>query len=422
MRELAKEYVKVYESFDPGSLYAYSPAIIKLENGRLLATIDIRDVDSKRKNSGDYSGWYKENERSSWLGKIFSSDDKGETWQHRGDFPFLHARPFVCGDNIYILGHAGDLKIIKSSDNGDTWGEVHSLTEGQSWHQAPCNVCYANGCIYLVMERVKYDHPEGWKVIDLAPVLMRGKVCDDLTKRDNWTFASELTYRDIREKIEPNYFGVPFFKYDPFSSITIAGKRKMHPAGILETNVVQFYNPEHIWHDSKGKTFHLLARTHTGWVNHAALLKVVEHEDGTMETMLEKVPSGQEVFFINMPGGQMKFHILYDEVSKLYWLLGSQTTDSMIDINRMDPERFDIPNNERNRLVLHFSRNCVDWCFAGVVAIGADHKQSRHYASMCIDGEDLCVLSRSGDEHVCTAHDTNIITFHRIENFRSLIY
>ena len=422
MKELAQEYVEVFRSEHPDSFFCYSPAIIRLENGRLLATIDVRDIDEDRKAKGLCDGWYHENARSAWLGKIFSSDDGGKTWQHRGDFPFLHARPFVCGNIIYILGHAGDLKIIRSEDNGDSWGEVSALTRGQKWHQAPCNVCYANGCVYLVMEREKYDYPEKWKVIDLAPVLMRGRLTDDLTKVENWAFADEVCYRDIRDRVEPNAFGVPFYRYNPCETVQLAPKRPMHPVGILETNVVQFYDPKHVWYDPAGKTFHLFARAHTGGVNHAGLFKVVEDDQGNMHTILEKVPSGNEIFFINLPGGQMKFHILYDGQAGLYWLLTSQSTDSMTDVRRLDPDRFDMPNNERNRLMLYFSKNCMDWCFAGIVAIGKGHKQSRHYASMCFDGDDLCVLSRSGDEHCFSAHDTNLIIFHRVKNFRDLVY
>ena len=57
-----------------------------------------------------------------------------------------------------------------------------------------------------------------------------------------------------------------------------------------------------------------------------------------------------------------------------------------------------------------------------MVAMGDSPKQSRHYASMVIDGEDLCILSRSGDEKAKSAHDGNMITFHRINNFRNLVY
>jgi hypothetical protein len=48
---------------------------------------------------------------------------------------------------------------------------------------------------------------------------------------------------------------------------------------------------------------------------------------------------------------------------------------------------------------------------------------------MVIDGEDLQVLSRSGSPEVRNtdsphrdAHDTNMITFHTVKNFRELIY
>lgn len=78
--------------------------------------------------------------------------------------------------------------------------------------------------------------------------------------------------------------------------------------------------------------------------------------------------------------------------------------------------------NERSRLALYFSKNAMDWCFAGLVTKGNSDKEARNYASMAIDGDDLLVLSRSGDERAESAHDNNLITLHRIENFRSLIY
>jgi hypothetical protein len=41
---------------------------------------------------------------------------------------------------------------------------------------------------------------------------------------------------------------------------------------------------------------------------------------------------------------------------------------------------------------------------------------------MIIDGDDLVVLSRSGDERAKTPHDGNLITFHRARDFRKLVY
>jgi hypothetical protein len=125
---------------------------------------------------------------------------------------------------------------------------------------------------------------------------------------------------------------------------------------------------------------------------------------------------------IPIPGGQMKFDVCYDEVSQYYWLVSTQATDSMRRPECLPNDRYGLPDNERHRLVLYFSTNMFDWCFAGIVAIGKTTKQSRHYASMVIKEDDILILSRSGDEDAAGAHNGNLITLHRIENFRKLVY
>jgi len=71
--------------------------------------------------------------------------------------------------------------------------------------------------------------------------------------------------------------------------------------------------------------------------------------------------------------------------------------------------------------VLYYSYNCFDWIFAGVVATGKTTLQSRSYASMQFDGDDLLFMVRTGDENTRSAHDTNMITYHKVKNFRELI-
>ena len=118
----------------------------------------------------------------------------------------------------------------------------------------------------------------------------------------------------------------------------------------------------------------------------------------------------------------MRFHVLYDKQDKLFWLLSTLAWDSMTHIDRLPSDRYNLPNNERQVLALYFSKNMVDWRMAGVVAQGNSTTESRHYASIIFDDEDLLVLSRSGDERAKTAHDVNLITFHRVKNFRDLVY
>lgn len=437
VRPLAQEHVVLYESPDPEHVYCYSPGLARVDDGRLVATGGPRlvatiDLGGTGVQDLDGEKWYRADGKRAWQGRVFTSDDRGRTWQQRATFPFMHARPFVAGESVYVLGHAGDLAIIRSDDGGETWSDPVTLTAGQHWHQAPCNVHVANGCVYLVMERRAAHDIKAWYVGECAPVLMRGRLDADLTQAENWTFASELPFYeavDNRADVPAlDHHGIPFWDC-PYPRGSDAGGvpgRNCAPIGWLETNVVQFVDADHLWHDPAGKTFHLWMRAHTGGTGYAAIAKVVEAGDapgaGAMTTQLETAPSGKTVLYVPCPGGQMKFHIVYDEETALYWLLSSQATRSMTRPDRLPAGHYNLPNNERRRLQLHFSRNCVDWCFAGLVAMGEVEQASRHYASMIIDGDDLHVLSRSGDERACTAHDGNLITFHTVRDFRGLVY
>ena len=415
---LGDKAVVVFESPTPKSVFAFSPGIARLDNGRLVATMDtggsgvdeLPDVPKSEKGKP-------------WRGRVYTSDDHGATWKFRAYTPLVHARPFAAGKSVYILGHRGDLGVVRSDDNGTTWSEASWLTEKQSWHQAPCNVHYMRGRIYLVMERKTDPKFDNWAVSVLAPVVLSADVNADLTQRASWTFSSELVFRDaIQEAGPPHLIGVPFFNVGPTAPPPLGMLRKMAPIGWLETNVVQFVDPNHVWFDPAGRTLHLWMRAHTGGTNYAAIAKAVESEDGKITVSLEKAPSGETMLYVPCPGGQLKFHILYDEPTKLYWLVSNQSTDSMVRPETLPFRRYSLPNNERHRLVLHFSRNCVDWCFACRVTDTGDPGQSRNYPSMAIDGDNLLVLSRSGDERAVNAHNGNLITLHTIRDFRKLVY
>jgi hypothetical protein len=414
---LANDYSIVIRSPDPKNIFTTSPGLAKLPSGRFVATVNTtgpgaRDYPAKRR-------WEVGERGFAWVTQIFTSDDNGKTWDHRDDFPGQHTRPFVAGNSVYVLGHGGDLIIMRSDDEGTTWSEPVRLTEGQHWHQSSCNVWYTRGNIYLVMERRLYFDVQGWPVNEYAPVLMRAPVTADLLKRESWTFASELAFRDLNP--QPNEIGVPFW---PVGNTDPTGKmrRMMAPIGWLETNVVQFPDPHHIWHDPTGRTFHLWMRAHTGSTGYACIAKVVEQDDGSMVTMAETAPSGQRILYVPCPGGQMRFHVLYDEQMGLYWLLSTLASDSMTRPEYLPETRYGLPNNERHVLALHFSKNMIDWRMAGVVAQGNSPKEARHYASMIFDGDDLRIMSRSGDERAVNAHDGDMVTQHIVRDFRSLVY
>ncbi|MBR5382670.1 MAG: exo-alpha-sialidase [Clostridia bacterium] len=414
---LANDFITIYRSDSDNGEYCYTPGICVLPNGRVIATIDHKGPEVPAEETG----------------MVFISDDAAH-FRRTGFFPLVHARPFVAGNSVYIIGQRKQLGILRSDDWGETWGPVSWLTEpepeGCSWGSSAMNVWYTEDRVYLVMDHKVAPDCKAWPVAAQAPVLMRANIHDDLLKRESWTFASEMFFRDVIDQDTLDYFGIPFFQVPRGGVIDtaeghvgLAGKKRIcAPIGWLETNVVRIMDEKHYWYDPKGRTYHLLARAHTGGSGYGCIVKVVEKDDGTMETCFEHVPSGRRIVFLPIPGGQMRFHVLYDEVTHLYWLLSTQATDSMTRSELLPEDRYNLPNNERRRLVLHFSKNLVDWCFAGLVAIGNSEKEARHYASMAIRGDDLLIFSRSGDQRSRDAHDGNISTLHIVKDFRSLVY
>lgn len=416
---LAQDFTVVYESPSPADIFCYTPGIIRSESGRLIATLDlggdgVKDLPGPK---GSRAGGTRFG-----MGKIYVSDDGGITWSYRTSFPFWHARPFFVAGVLYILGQAGDVMIMASPDEGDTWGEPVALTSGQKWHGSACNVHYYRHHVYLALDQRKDLSVKGWNVAGLAPRVFRAPIGANLLDRSNWIVSAAPAFNEVMSDDVIDWLGVPFFLTPQREPVQLGADRVCSPMGWLEPNLVRFTDPHHVWHDPAGKSLHLILRTNTGGTGYGALVKVVEHDDGTMTTDFETVPSGKKTLFIPLPGGHLKFHILYDSVSRLYWLIGSQATDSMTRLSDLPKTRYNLANNERHRLQLHFSKNCIDWCFAGVVAIGEDERHARNYPSMVFDGDDLLVLCRSGDNRVLDAQYTNLITFHRIHYFRSLIY
>ena len=200
-------------------MFAYSPGIVRLDSGRLIATLDLGGPGMK--------DWPEpKGRRGSELvqGKVFTSDDGGLTWTHRTDFPFFHATPFVAGESLYVLGHAGDLMIIRSNDHGATWSEVAKLTKGQFWTGHAHNICYENGCVYIPMERYTRGRI-AWS--ELAPVLLRGRVNADLRQLENWTFASELVFNETVNQVNLDFVGIPFFNAGQVSAPATDGAARL---------------------------------------------------------------------------------------------------------------------------------------------------------------------------------------------------
>jgi hypothetical protein len=141
---------------------------------------------------------------------------------------------------------------------------------------------------------------------------------------------------------------------------------------------------------------------------HAAVVRI--SNDG------ETASFDPEGDFIRFPGGAKKFTIRFDPETRAYWSLTNWV-----------PPRYDLgqPGRTRNTLALIASTDLRDW---QVLAVVLHHpevtKHAFQYVDWLFEGDDLIVVSRTafddglGGAH--NAHDANVMTFHRIEGFRTL--
>ena len=377
--------VVIAESPAPDSVFLYTPGIVEGFDGRLVVSVDYGGpgtsvLDGPRSDFGDY--------KSGNQIRVLLSDDNGKTWRETSArIPMMHEILFKAGKSLYMIGHSGRLLITRSDDNGETWSDPSVLCPEPRWHQSCTPVDIHDGKVTLVYEKwVSDGHP--WPGV--GPVLMQAKVDDDLTEASSWKFSDLYNPDEDMEASRPS--GIP---------LTDPGK-----AGILETNVIRVYDEKNPFYDPSGKSVVLMMRASVGLPDIGVMMRGVEKPDGSLA--VEKLTkNGREMYFAHIPGADLKFYVVYDPESRLYWLLHSQMDGRM---------------NYRRRLALSYSPDLLKWTFAGLVAVGPADNAARHYASMIIHGDDLLIVSRSGDERARNSHDGNLVTFHRVKDFKSLIY
>ena len=77
------------------------------------------------------------------------------------------------------------------------------------------------------------------------------------------------------------------------------------------------------------------------------------------------------------------------------------------------------PGNERRFLMLFYGVDALNWFPAGCVAHWPNPAQAFNYTTPLIDDQDLLIVSRTS-RNGRDQHDNDLITFHRLPDFRSL--
>lgn len=403
---LADEPVAVVRVADPKHQIAYCPAMELLPTGRIVATMLTHDslVAADRQ----------------WVVSVLTSDDRGRSWTRRKELPMVDGQPFAAGGKVYVIGGREDL-FISRSDDGTTWSDLVPLKTGRTWYSFPGAPLRTGGRIWLEKECRTQPETGGFPVQVLAPVVLSAPLDADLTRPESWTYSNALGFQDVLARYgKPNLLGVPFHPPRYQKAASAAGPKKGFGWG--EGNLVQIHDPSHVWFDPSGRTFHIFLRAETGRSGLAAMAKAVVSPDGAIGVDLERAPTGEPILYVPLPGGQGSFNILYDAPTRLYLLISSQSTDSMRKIDSLDPWHYGLPSNERTRLALWYSRNCMDWCFAGLLTDAGGRKRSYYHGSTLIDGDDLILLMRVADQDAVNCHNSNAIAFQRVPGFRRFLH
>ena len=349
----------------PSGPYVGSPSIVILDDGSYVASHDLFGGNSGFNESGQT--------------KVFRSEDRGKSWKKVADLKeAFWSTLFTHKGELYLIGTSkrfGDVTIRRSTDGGVTWTDPKDansgrLCEGAQYHCAPMPVLVHNGRIWRAMEQC---HPKkGWGVKFRAGMIS-APVDSDLLKRESWTFSNFLSSSTS-------------WVHDTFG-------------GWLEGNAVA--TPD-------GEVVDILRVETKGYPEKGAVVRI--SADGKLAWF--DPLSG----FIDMPGGAKKFTIRYDKKSGLYWTLTNDV-----------PERHSKwkPGGIRNTLATACSKDLKNWTVTCNVLYHPDvSKHGFQYVDWQFDGDDMVVASRTAyDDDAGNArnmHDANFLTFHRVENFRTL--
>jgi hypothetical protein len=297
--------------------------------------------------------------------RVFRSRDGGLSWRELAPLRDMkRGSLFVNGGALYLFGYRaapGDLLIRRSRDGGETWSEPRDETDGVlrrgEFGGTPNRPVIHEGRIWIAVS--------GRRV-------MSAPVDSDLLRADSWTLSDRAdTSRG------------PFGK----KAVITEGQVVASP----ETGVV-------VMPKIQGEPSSVLLRVG----KHAGRLRDPDPGD-----------------WVAFPGGEKKFAVGFDPVTGSFFALSNPVLPAYED-SGWPPEMI------RNAAALLISRDLREWRVATVFleSPNVDH-EAFQYLAYDIDGADLVIAARTafeiGDGKPPRGHDSNLTTFHRIEDFRRFL-
>ena len=373
---LAQDFSVVFHNLDP-EYYVEGPGLVRLDDGTLLAAVPVVPREK----------WSEERRLDHSVVHILSSSDGGNTWKALSDLPYYSAAPWVDHGTLYLFANKpgigkkrnADLLLLKSVDSGRTWSAPVTLATGYFWN-CHTGMVQRGQRIYWAVDDMSFGMNRG-------PRLVAGDLSGDPMKPEAWRISAPVPFPGV-----PKSMSNPTFE--------------AQPSQYLEPNVIEVNG-----HLTVLTAVKIKRPTVSG------LCGVMDATDDgkTLELKFNR--------FNAMPGGQLKFCVIHDDASQLFWATANLPVDSedALGWSKSNEERglHKVGANDRRFLMLSYSVDGFNWFPAGCVAQAGKLSQSFMYARPVIDGNDLAIISRSSIK-APNQHDADYATFHRIENFRQL--
>ena len=369
----------------PDTEYVGSPGIAILPDGTYVA-------------SHDFFGKEGEELRGT---RVFRSTDHGATWTPAAHLPeAAWGALFTHRGALYLQAIAGeyrDLVLLRSNDGGRTWTKPTDAKHGRlfkgRFHSAPVPVIEHAGRIWRAVEEAVNDQP--WPR-NFASLVVSAPANADLLDAANWTRTNSVNF-------DPTW---------------VPGRRP----GWLEGNIVagpdgRLVNILRVNAEIDATSDFALHTPAAGIPRYEVAARIDIAADGA--TARFDPMHG----FFHLPGSQSKFTIRFDPQSRRYWSLINKIT--LLHEDRDDRVS---PIAQRNVVALISSADLLNWREHGVVLRWREGekltRQDRfafQYLDWQFDGADLVAVARTA-WGAQSFHNANLLTFHRVKNFRELAH
>jgi autotransporter-associated beta strand protein len=337
-------------------VYVGDPCILVLSNGHYLAAHALFGSASGSGTSGKT--------------RIFRSTDQGATWTKvngGNDLTgILRGTLFEQGGAVYLLGSnkdtSGNVAVIsKSTDNGTSWSAPSSLSPAGGM-ATPDHALPVSGRLWAATTTTAFSATASSDLMQAASWTRPGGFP---ASANSWLPGTGFNTTD-------NFIGEGQMTYSPGEGLVILPKVR------------------------------LLSYTAIARVNPVSGVVTFDPDRD----------------FVPLPGGEKKFGVRYDAVSGKYFLLGNP----ILPAHAGSSIARDLI---RNTAAVFTSSDLRTWKLEKIFLYSANlDYEGFQYFNFDFDGNDIVIAARTafdvGGNKPPRGHDSNLLTFHRIPNFRNL--